>query len=196
MRLRNSRRNQNYQSNHMTNQKVILDLVQNQRKRFTVFRIAKETKLSKKTLYAHYANIYTAPDIIKKEISESYGIELKNQYNSLSRVIVDNNERLFYIMMIFMAHNKDLFIPICKYLGNHTILLEMMTTTYPYLNIIWFPLNAPSPVIGSEKADMYLNMCVEILSRWGAKTKCNINKSRRYIKRLLLLTSEASMRCR
>ena len=68
--------------------------------------------------------------------------------------------------------------------------------TNPYINIIWFPLNAPPPAIGSEKADMYLNMCVEILSRWGSKTKCNINKSRRYIKRLLLLTSEASMRCR
>ena len=196
MRLPNSRRNQKYQRNHMTIQKVILNLTKNPRKRFTVLRVAKETRLSKQTLYAHYTNIYNAPEEIKKEISKSYGYELKDQYNSLAKVISDNNERLFYIMMIFMAHNKDIFIPICNNLANHTILFEMMKITFPHLSIIWFPLNAPSPIIGSEKADMYLNMCVEILSRWGSKTKCNIHKSRRYVRRLLILTSEASMRCK
>ena len=122
--------------------------------------------------------------------------ELKERDVALLRIIPENNERIFYSVFLYMAHGSDVFTQICANTANRNTLYRIIRIVYPQLDIVWYPINNSTPEIGSERADMYISMCVEILARWGCKTQCNIQKSRRYINRLLRLTSEASSRCK
>ena len=195
-RTRKFRRNQRYIRNDKTIQKVILILLEKYRGRITIGQVIKASRLSKRTIYSHYPKIYKAPYEIENQLVSEFKIKIKERQASLFRLIPDNNERIFYSLFLHMAHEKDIFVRVCSNSENHRILHRMVHIVYPDLDIVWYPLNAPAPEIGSERVDMYISMCVEILARWGNKTKCDIEKSRKYINRILRLTSEASSRCR
>lgn len=194
--LDEAKRNLTYRRNDRKIQKVIFSLINNYRGRITATRIAKEAKISKRTLYTHYPKLNDAFETIENKLVSDCSSEIKRQSIALSKVIPDRNERTFYSLMLYMEHNKSVFIPICANITNYLVLHEIMEMIYPTLDIIWFPVNSPPPEIGSERVDMYITMCVEIIRRWGTKTNCNIQKSRRYVNRLKNLTSEASARCR
>lgn len=195
-RLQRLRRNRQYIRNDKIIQKVILKLLKNHQGHITTIQVVKAAKLTKRTVYTHYPKLYRAPYEIENKLVSDFKAELKERSVSLSKIIPENNERVFYIVFLYMAHDSDIFTQVCINTANHNTLYRIARIVYPQLDIIWYPVNAPVPEIGSERADMYISMCVEILARWGCKTKCNIQKSRRYINRLLRLTSDASSRCK
>lgn len=188
--------NRLYYKNKETLQKVILKLISLHRGRLTAKQITKAARLSRQTLYHHYPCIEKAPLIIEREILALFKSELHKQSTVLTKIIPDQNQRLFYSFALFMAQRREVFCPVCANKDNHSIIYKMMETLYPDLLITWLPVNAPRPEVGSEKANMFLTMCVEIICRWGSRTHCDIHKSRRYINRLLALASEAYLRCK
>ncbi len=190
------RHNRQYIRNDKTIQRVILKLLKNHKGHVTAIQIAKTAKLSKRTLYTHYPKFYQAPYEIENKLVSDFKDELKERDVALLRIIPENNERIFYSVFLYMAHDSDVFTQICANTANRNTLYRIIRIIYPQLDIVWYPINTSIPEVGSEKADMYISMCVEILARWGCKTQCNIQKSRRYINRLLRLTSEASSRCK
>lgn len=194
--LDKAKRNLTYCRNDRKIQKVIFSLISDYRGRITAARIAKEAKISKRTLYTHYPKLNDAFEIIENKLVSDCSSEIMRHNIALTKVIPDCNERTFYSLMLYMAQNKSIFIPICASITNHLVLYEIMEMIYPSLEIIWFPADSPSPEIGSERADMYISMCVEIIRRWGTKTDCSIQKARKYVSRLKNLTSEASARCK
>ncbi len=196
MRLDKTKRNRKYQYNNRIIQKVIIGLNKSHRWHITLKQIINKTKLTKHTLYSHYPDIDNALNTIESELIHEYKDEISHGTASLAKIVPDKNRRLFYITMLHMSKNKDVFIAVCDDIANYTLLYKMIEEVYPMLDITWFPLSSPAPSVGNERADMYISMCVEILSKWGYKTSCNIHKADRYINRLLRITSDASMRCR
>ena len=191
-----TKHNLRYQRNNKMIQKAIILLRNTHCRQITLKQIAKKAKVTKRTLYVHYPDMSHISSTIENELIADYKTELKKQKGALSKVIPDKNKRLFYILMLYMAMNKEVFVPICKDIVNYSILYRIAEITYSQLSIIWFPITSSVPDIGSDRADMYISMCAEILSKWGHKTNCDIRKSGKYLNRLLRLTDEASTRCK
>ncbi|MBQ3418207.1 MAG: TetR/AcrR family transcriptional regulator [Ruminococcus sp.] len=191
-----TKHNLRYQRNNRTIQKAIILLRNTHRRQITLKQIAKKAKLTKRTLYVHYPDMNHVSSTVESELIAGYKAELEKQTDALSKVIPDKNKRVFYIMMLYMSMNKEVFVPVCKDIVNYSILHRIAEITYPKLSIIWFPITSLAPDIGSDRADMYISMCAEILSKWGYKTNCDIRKSGKYLNRLLRLTDEASSRCK
>ena len=188
--------NRKFRNNELTIQKAILKLMKIRRGRITAVQIAKEANISRQTLYEHYPDISTAPDRIERQIIVEFSNEVQKQINALARFFPDQNESVFYASFVFMAKRKDLFFQVCRDINNQRVLYRMGEIIYPLIRITWFPINAPTPQIGSERADMYISMIVEVIRKWGSKTNCNIKRSSSYINRLIMITAEASMRCK
>lgn len=190
------RRNLSYRKNNRIIQKAFISLNKAHCWHITLKQIIDKTKLSKKTLYTHYPDIDKALSKIEQELLSEYKIEIDKSTRTLKKIMPDKNRRFFYATMLYMSQNKEIFIPVCNDIANYTLLHRMMEMIYPRLDITWYPLNSPHPNIGSERTDMYISMCVEILSRWGDEAKCDINNCEEQLSRLLRLTNEASMRCK
>ena len=190
------RRNLSYLRNNRIIQKAFIGLNKAHCWHITLKQIIGKTKLSKKTLYTHYPDIDKALVKIEQELLSEYKIEVDKNTRTLKKIMPDKNRRFFYVTMLFMSRNKGIFVPVCNDIANYTLLHRMMEMIYPRLDITWYPVNAPSPSIGNERVDMYISMCVEILSRWGNESKCDIGQCEEHLSRLLRLTSEASMRCK
>ena len=196
LKLDKTGHNQRYQQNNRKIQKAFIILNKAHRWHTTLRQIIDRTKLTKRTLYAHYPDIDNALVTIEQEIIDDFKTTLRQKRISLAKIMPDNNRLLFFVVMLYMSENKDLFIPICKDIANHTVLYRIIEIIYPMLEITWFPTSSPAPCIGEERADMYVRMCVEILNKWGRKTSCDFKKSEKYLRKLVRLTGEASLRCR
>lgn len=183
--------NQRYVRSELVIYKAVLKLLKRQRGRITVRQIAKETGLSRQTLYNHHPNINQA--IIESEdvLLEEFTAELDTQVEKLSNIMPDANWRIFYATLIFMARRGDIFCPICTDINNQGLLYRVVEAAFPRLQIDWLPKNIPAPAVGSERVDIFIRMMVEVIARWGAATRCDIRKANRYVNRLLRITEDA-----
>lgn len=191
-----AQRNRIFKRNERSIRRAIFKLLITHRGRLTVKQVVKETGLSKRTVYVHYPDLGTAPEDIDQQIIHEFNEEIDSHMDSLVKIISNHNERVFYSIFVFIAKRKELFCQICSSAVNQDVLCKMIESVYTKLKIIWFPLNAPPPQIGSDRVDMYISMVIEIIRKWSAQTHCDIRKSSQYIRRLMRLTLEASIRCK
>lgn len=154
-------------------------------------QIAKETGLSRQTLYNHHPNVNQAITESEDALLEEFAAELDIQVEKLSNIMPDANGRVFYAMLIFMARRGDIFCPICGDINNQGLLHRIVEATLPRLQIDWLPHNTPAPAVGSERVDIFMRMMVEVITRWGVATQCDIRKANRYVNRLLRITEDA-----
>ena len=189
-------RNKTFRKNEDLLRRVVLSLLPKHRGRLRAKAIIKETKLSKQTIYKHYPELAKAPIFIEQSLLQDYNNWIKEQRPMLAKVIPDTNQRLFYILMLFMANNSKSFLPICKEVSNRHIIYKMIETIYPDLDTVWLPNNVPKSKLHDSKASVYISICVEVICQWGKTTGCKIDKSDEYIKWLQRISQEAYMRCR
>jgi len=102
-----------FDRNELAIQKAILSLFATYRGRITARQVAKAAGLSRQTIYNHHADVHTAIVDGENAILEAFSDNLENQSQKLIGVISDPNSRLFYASMIFMAHRREIFCPIC-----------------------------------------------------------------------------------
>ena len=183
--------NQRYNRSELKIYKTVLKLLKKQRGRITMRQIARETGLSRQTLYNHHPNVNQAITESEDALLAEFAVELDGQIKRLSSIMPDVNGRVFYATLIFMARRGDIFCPICADINNQGLLHRIVETAFSRLQINWLPKGTPAPAIGSERADLFMRMMVEVISKWGAATRCDIRKANRYINRLLRITEDA-----
>ena len=149
-RERNAR-NRLYQQNHIKIGKTILSLLPKQIGWLKIKSVMQKTKLSKQTINKHYSELGRAPILIQQNLLKEYNTEIEKQSAILTKYIPDTNRRLFYILMLFMSRNRQLFIPICNNNVNRDIIYKMVEKIYPDLEVVWMPQNAPRPELGDER---------------------------------------------
>ena len=183
--------NRRYDRSELAIYKTVLKLLKKQRGRITMRQIAKETGLSRQTLYNHHPNVNQAITESEDAFLEEFAAELDTQVEKLSNIMPDANGRVFYAVFIFMARRSDIFCPICADINNQWLLYRIVEVAFPRLQIDWLPKNIPAPAVGSERVDIFIRMMVEVIARWGAATRCDIRKANRYVNRLLRITEDA-----
>lgn len=157
----------------------------------TVRRVAQASGLTRQTIYNHHPDIDQALVQGEKELLCDFTAELDVQDKKFSKMIPDTNRRIFYAMLIFMDRHKGIFCLICTDINNQGLLFQIVTEVFSRLQIKWLPAGTPAPDISSERACMYMRMLVEVISRWGLETQCNIRKADRYIERMIRITEVA-----
>lgn len=104
---------------------------------------------------------------------------------------------LYYTsLLVFMAKNRQEFVPICEDQNNWGLLRSMMTAIYERLNLTWFPESDPVPAHDSAVGEMFIVMAVQLIRRWGRETGCDIGKMETCIQNLLTLAEQMHSRCR
>lgn len=183
--------NKRYARSELTIYKTVLKLLEKQRGRITMRQIAKEAGLSRQTLYNHHPDVNQTITESEDALLEEFAAELDTQVEKLSNIMPDANGRVFYAMLIFMARRGDIFYPICADINNQGLLHRIAEAVFSRLRIEWLPKGTPAPAIGSERADLFMRITVEVISKWGMTTRCDIRKANRYVNRLLRITEDA-----
>lgn len=183
--------NRIYFRNEHAIQKAVFTLIGRYRGRLTARQVAKAAGLAWRTVYRHCSDfdsvIAKSEDAILSEFSACFDENLQRL-----RLVRDQNARLFYAMMVFMAHRRDVFCPICSDLNNQGILYRMVEIVYQRLGIVWLPKGSPTPALESEKVKMLMRIIVEVLCEWGTSTNCNVRKANRFVQRMLCATADAA----
>ena len=184
--------NRQYNQSEQKIQKAILKLLRAYRGRITARQVAKAAGLSRQTIYNHHANLNQAIDENEDALLRDFSDALNTDDGRLVRLVADVNGRAFYSMLIFMAQRRELFCPICMEIHYQGILYRMAEVLYAKLEIDWLPKGMPAPAIGSERADMLVRMTVEVVSKWGVATECDIRRAGRYVNRWIRVVSDAA----
>ncbi len=183
--------NRLYYRNEHTIQKAAFSLIRRYRGRLTARQVAKTAGLSWRTVHRHCSDfdsvIAESEETILSEFSACFDKNLQKL-----QLVRDQNARLFYAMMVYMAHRRDVFCPICSDLNNQGILYRMTESVYQRLEIVWLPKGSPIPALESEKVKMLMRIIVEVLCEWSISTNCNVRRANHYIQRLLRAVSDAA----
>lgn len=150
----------------------------------SVKEIAKETGLARQTIYNHHSDIADTINQSEDFLFGEFASAQDNPEERIIKTIPDHNRRTFYIIMIFMREYKEVFEIICTDINNRGLLYRMVREAYPRLQIKW-PRGSQAKEVSGEKGSMSVAMMVEVLSRWGIETKCDVGKAEHYINRLL-----------
>lgn len=183
--------NRLYYRNEHTIQKAVFSLIRRYRGRLTARQVAKTAGLSWRTVHRHCSDfdsvIAESEETILSEFSACFDENLQKL-----QLVRDQNARLFYAMMVYMAHRRDVFCPICSDLNNQGILYRMTESVYQRLEIVWLPKGSPIPALESEKVKMLMRIIVEVLCEWSISTNCNVRKANRFVQRMLRATADAA----
>lgn len=183
--------NRLYYRNEHTIQKAVFSLIGRYRGRLTARQVAKTAGLSWRTVHRHCSDfdsvIAESEETILSEFSTCFDENLQKL-----QLVRDQNARLFYATMVFMAHRRDVFCSICSDLNNQGILYRMTESVYQRLEIVWLPKGSPTPALESEKAKMLMRIIVEVLCEWSTSTNCNVRKANRFVQRMLRAVSDAA----
>ena len=183
--------NRIYFRNERAIQKAVFSLIGRYRGRLTARQVAKAAGLAWRTVHRHCSDfdsvIAESEDAILSEFSACFDENLQKL-----QLVRNQNARLFYAMMVYMAHRRDVFCPICSDLNNQGILYRMTESVYQRLEIVWLPKGSPTPALESEKAKMLMRIIVEVLCEWSASTNCNVRKANRFVRRMLQAVSDAA----
>lgn len=184
--------NQQYERNERAIQNAIRKLLKTYRGRITARQVAKAAGLTRQTVYNHHPNINRAISENEHSLLTGFSITLDGQAERLQKIIKNNaNGRLFFSLLVFIAKHKETFGPICADINNQGLLHSMVEVVYPRLEVGWLPKGSPAPALGSERASMFVRMAVEVVSRWGCETECNVRRAGHYMARLQKIVDEA-----
>ncbi len=161
------------------------------RAQVTVKRVAKDAGITRGAMYYHYKNLDDAIAVGEATIMDEFKAMLNQRHISAK----NTNRQVFLTIFILIFRHKGVFKHVCEDIGNQGLLYKLMEVAYPQIKIVWLPVNAPSPRIGSERVSMYFKIIVEVICRWGQTTNCNIDKAEPYIKKILRITENASRYC-
>ena len=166
------------------------------RARVTVRQVIDGAGLKRSSFYYHYSDVNAAVEASENNILDSFLAFLENPPIRYRKKRGNPNRALFELMLLFMRRHKEIFREICDDINNQSVLYKMVEYVYPHLVIIWYPINQPAPVIGSERAEMLFRLIAEVITRWGKETHCDFKKADYYIDKLVKITNEASIRCK
>ena len=184
--------NQVYQRNDSAIKRVVFLLNGQYRGRVTARQIAKATGLTRQAVYNHCFSTKSVVADSEQAILAEFSADMDVQTKKLFTVIPDANTRLFYATLVFISHRREIFSPICSDMHNQGVLYQMVELLYARLEIVWLPKGAPTPEIGSDRADMLIHMLSEVVCKWSVSTNCDIRKANRCIRRMLRATSDAA----
>lgn len=187
----NTKHNRKYEKSERAIQSAILKLLKTHRGRITAKQVAKVAGVSRQTIYNHHPNINQAITNNEAALLAEFSAELDTQIKKLSNLLPDRNGRIFYAVLIFMARHRELFCPICSDANNHGLLFRIMESALSKLEVVWLPVGTPAPEPGSERISSYLDQCVGVLCRWGARTSCDVARGDRCVNTLLRTTADA-----
>lgn len=170
---------------------TFLKLFRIHRGRVTVWRVAEASGLSRQTIYNHHPHIDQTLIQGEEKLLSDFVVGFDAQNKKFSKMIPDANKRVFYTILIFMNRHTDIFCLICSDINNQGILYQIVREMFPRLQFKWLPAGTPAPDISSERVSMYIRMVVEVISRWGIDTRCDIRKADRYIDRMIRITEAA-----
>lgn len=185
-------RNKTYNRNHHNSICSIYKIVCGQYGRLTWRRIAELAGITRQTLYKHFSDIDHLFRQGVADLLNDFRISLDLQWLTFSKMFTDNNESVFYILLTFLSQQGDIFTLICGDLDHQELLYLMVLEIFPRLRLNWLPVGAPTPDIKSERVSMAIRMMVEVISRWGVETRCNIRKADRYVQRLMKVADFAA----
>jgi len=188
---KSSEHNQQYYRNERAIQKAVFSLIGRYRGRLTARQVAKTAGLSWRTVHRHCSDFGSVITESEETILSEFSACLDENLQKL-QLVRDQNARLFYAMMVYMAHRRDVFCPICSDLNNQGILYRMTENVYQRLEIVWLPKGSPTPALKSEKAKMLMRIIVEVLCEWSTSTNCNVRKANRFVQRMLRAVSDAA----
>ena len=183
--------NKQYERNERAIQSAIRKLLKTCRGRITARQVAKVAGLTRQTIYNHHPNINRAISEDEHSLLTEFSITLDGQAEKLRRSMTDANGRLFFSLLVFMAKHKETFGLICADVDNQGLLYRMVEVVFPRLEVGWLPKRSPAPALGSERASMVVCMVVNVVSRWGCETGCNVRRAGHYMARLQKIVDEA-----
>ena len=183
--------NQQFMRNERAIQQAIRRLLRDCRGRITAGQVAKAAGLTRQTVYNHHPNINRAITDNEHSLLVEFSITLDGQAERLRKVIKDANGRYFFALLVFIAKHEETFGPICAEVDNQGLLYRMVERLYEKLEVDWLPKGSPAPALGSERAGMFIRMMVEVVSRWGCETGCNVRRANHCMERLQRIVDEA-----
>ena len=186
-----SNHNDYYNRNHHNTLYAVLKATRKRSGRVTLDQVAKLTGVSRQALYNHYSDIRSAEFRGVGEMLADFESQFDKQDWKYSKMIPDNNKRVFYTIMIYMNQRRDLFNIICKEVRHHGIIHRMIKRAFRRLDLHWLPIGTPAPNFSSERVGMCISMFVEVIARWGRKTNCDIKKADHYLDRLIRVVKAA-----
>ena len=106
------------------------------------------------------------------------------------------NKKYFNSLLLFIAKNRQEFLPIFEDRNNWELLRNMITTIYEDLYLAWFPISDPIPSPDSEAGEMFIVIAAQLIRRWGRETECDIGRVGVCEQRLQTLAEQMYSRCR
>ena len=161
------------------------------RAQLTVKRVAKDAGITRGAMYYHYKNLDDAIAVGEAIVIDEFKAMLNQRHINTK----NTNRQVFLTIFILIFRHKGVFKHVCEDIGNQGLLYKLVEVAYPQIEIVWLPVNASSPRIGSERVSMYFKIIVEVICRWGQTTNCDIDKAEPYIKKILKITENASRYC-
>ena len=183
-------RNKTYKRNHHNSILALFTLVCKGYGHITWKALAELAGITQKTLYLHFKSINNLFQQSVEVILNDFRLTLKRGHN-LYRMIPGENQRVFYILYVFLSRQKDIFDLICNDYDHQALLYYMVQALLPYLKIQWLPNGNPTPDMSSERVHMLVCMLVGVTSEWGRKTHCDIKQADRYINRMVKIVEIA-----
>ena len=184
--------NKTYKRNHHNLALAFFKTVYHRYGKITGQGIADLAGLSRKTFYEHYTDINHAFYQGVDDLLTDFDTALDDQVWKFSKMFPDSNKRNLYMLMIFLNQQRDIFNLICDDLDHQELLYKMVWKVFKRLELKWLPVGIPAPDVNSERGSMCIRMMVDVISRWGMETHCDIRKADRYIDRLMRITEAAA----
>lgn len=187
-----------YKKAHLKIVKGILRLMPKFRVKVTTKQLSEETGLSPMTIRNHGKDLNR---ILSDEETALLGqflfiadkLTLNEEEQTASR---RRNKKYFNSLLIFIAKNRQEFVPICEDQNNWELLRNMVMVIYEDLSLAWFPVSDPAPRPESEAGEMFIIMAVQLIRRWGRETGCDVEKMGIYEQKLQTLAEQMYSRCR
>ena len=171
---------------------TVLKLLRKYRGRITILQISKAAGFPRQVFYRYFKNINQAIADCEHWLHREY----ERHLNSIPLGGTDaaTNRSLFTVSFVFMAQNKEVFYQICCDMAIQDILYRMLKVIYPKLRLTWLPAGRPTPAIDSDRVDLFLRLLTGVICQWGKETKCDIDKTEPYIRRMVKITEDVTGR--
>ena len=188
----NNRRTIRFNRNELKIKRAIFELLLDNRGKISMGQVARRAHISRITVYNHHHNINRAISEIEERLLQEFIAVLDGKDGPLATNTLGDNRRVFFSLMWFMSKRDGFFKPICANPDTHGLLRKMVEALYPRLDILWLPIDRPAPVVDSERVDLFLEMIVCVIRRWGKETGCDLSVCNSYLNRLIHITSTVS----
>ena len=187
-----------YKRTHMKIVRGIMKLMRRFRVKVTTKQLSEETGLPPMTIRNHGRDLNIILNdeeaaLLGQFLSVVENISLADAGRASARTM---NKRIFDSLLVFIAKNKQEFVPICEDRNNWELLRNMIRAIYDKLALAWFPVSEPTPSADSEAGEMFTVMAVQLIRRWSCETGCEIERMGTCEQRLQILADQMYSRCR